>query len=202
MGGTPLPPFMDFCFQQKGGYGFGGYPHPPFTDKIRKIVFDGLPNCRWIFYNVYDTWIVFECKSWWIWSNSLCSQLLYTVHILSQFTPKDILSSTSQHLAMFCTGSRISHLYMYLPVIERWESDDSHSMATGAPNISNFFHADIYSKAWTFYNICYKTNEGSIIFSVFWYLRLCILYLAWFLVVFWMVFRNLIRCIWYLWWCI
>ena len=33
---------MDF-FQRKGGYGFGGYP-PPFTDKIRKVVFEGFPN--------------------------------------------------------------------------------------------------------------------------------------------------------------
>ena len=28
---------------QKIGYGYGGYP-PPFTDKIRKVVFDHLPN--------------------------------------------------------------------------------------------------------------------------------------------------------------
>ena len=41
MGGTPAPPFTDF-FRRKGGYGFGGYP--PFTDKIRKVVFEGLPN--------------------------------------------------------------------------------------------------------------------------------------------------------------
>ena len=41
LGGTPAPPFMDF-FRQKGGYGFGGYPIP-ITDKIRKVVFDGLP---------------------------------------------------------------------------------------------------------------------------------------------------------------
>ena len=29
---------------QKIGYGFVGYPPPPFTDKIRKVVFDGLPK--------------------------------------------------------------------------------------------------------------------------------------------------------------
>ena len=42
MGGTPSPPLRIF-FQRKGGYGFGGTP-PPFTDKIRKVVFDRLPN--------------------------------------------------------------------------------------------------------------------------------------------------------------
>ena len=50
-GGTPLPPFtdkirkvvFDGLFRQKGGYGFRGYPCPPFTDKIRKVVFDGFP---------------------------------------------------------------------------------------------------------------------------------------------------------------
>ena len=38
LGSSPLPPLRIF-FQRKGGYGFGG-----FTDKIRKVVFDGLPN--------------------------------------------------------------------------------------------------------------------------------------------------------------
>ena len=42
LGGYPRPPFMDF-FRQKRGYGFGGYP-PPFQDKIRKVVFEGLPK--------------------------------------------------------------------------------------------------------------------------------------------------------------
>ena len=32
---------MDF-FRRKGGYGFGGCPPPPFTDKIRKVAFDVL----------------------------------------------------------------------------------------------------------------------------------------------------------------
>ena len=41
-GGYSPSPLYGQNFQQKGGYGFGGYP-PPFTDKIRKVVFDGLP---------------------------------------------------------------------------------------------------------------------------------------------------------------
>ena len=43
MGGTPPPPLYGQNFKQKGSYGFGGYS-PPFTDKIRKVVFDLLPN--------------------------------------------------------------------------------------------------------------------------------------------------------------
>ena len=31
-------------FLKKKGYGYGGYPPPPFTDKIRKAVFDHLPK--------------------------------------------------------------------------------------------------------------------------------------------------------------
>ena len=41
MGGTPLPPFTDFFFSEKGVTDLGGTPAPPFTDKIRKVVFDG-----------------------------------------------------------------------------------------------------------------------------------------------------------------
>ena len=37
-------PLYGFFFQQKGTYGFGGSPRPPFTDKIRKVVFDRLPK--------------------------------------------------------------------------------------------------------------------------------------------------------------
>ena len=43
MGGTPLPPFTDFFFSEKGVTDLGGTPAPPFTDKIRKVVFEGLP---------------------------------------------------------------------------------------------------------------------------------------------------------------
>ena len=42
LGGTP-PPHLRFFFRRKGSYGFWGYP-PTFTDKIRKVVFDRLPN--------------------------------------------------------------------------------------------------------------------------------------------------------------
>ena len=42
MGGTP-PPLYGQNFRQIGGYGFGGYP--PFTDKIRKVVFEVPPKC-------------------------------------------------------------------------------------------------------------------------------------------------------------
>ena len=41
--GVPPSPPLRIFFQQKGGYGFGGYP-PPFTDKIRKVVFEVLPK--------------------------------------------------------------------------------------------------------------------------------------------------------------
>ena len=41
--GVPFSPPVRIFFQQKGVYGFGGFPPPPFTDKIRKVVFDGLP---------------------------------------------------------------------------------------------------------------------------------------------------------------
>ena len=41
--GVPPSPPLRIFFQRKGGYGFGGYP-PPFTDKIRKVVFDRLPK--------------------------------------------------------------------------------------------------------------------------------------------------------------
>ena len=40
-GGTP-PPLRTKILPKKS-YGFGGYPPPPFTDKIRKVVFDHLP---------------------------------------------------------------------------------------------------------------------------------------------------------------
>ena len=43
MGGTPLPPFTDKIFGKKGVTDLGGTP-PPFTDKIRKVVFDLAPN--------------------------------------------------------------------------------------------------------------------------------------------------------------
>ena len=42
--GTPHPPVYAYFFWQKGGYGFRGSPRPPFTDKIRKVVFDGFPK--------------------------------------------------------------------------------------------------------------------------------------------------------------
>ena len=38
------PPPLRTKFSQKNSYGFGGYPPPPFTDKIRKVVFDHLPK--------------------------------------------------------------------------------------------------------------------------------------------------------------
>ena len=41
--GTP-PPFTDFFFGKKGVTDLGGTPAPPFTDKIRKVVFEVLPN--------------------------------------------------------------------------------------------------------------------------------------------------------------
>ena len=42
--GVPPSPLYGFFFQRKGGYGFGGYSPPPFTDKIRKVVFEVLPK--------------------------------------------------------------------------------------------------------------------------------------------------------------
>ena len=42
--GVPPLPLYGQKFWHKGGYGFGGYPPPPFTDKIRKVVFDHLPK--------------------------------------------------------------------------------------------------------------------------------------------------------------
>ena len=41
--GVPPSPPLRIFFQQKGGYGFGGYP-PPFTDKMRKVVFEVFPK--------------------------------------------------------------------------------------------------------------------------------------------------------------
>ena len=37
---------------QKTGYGFGGTPLPPFTDKIRKVVFDSAPKLLTNFANL------------------------------------------------------------------------------------------------------------------------------------------------------
>ena len=37
--------FTDNIFSEKGVTDLGGNPPPPFTDKIRKVVFDGLPYC-------------------------------------------------------------------------------------------------------------------------------------------------------------
>ena len=46
LGGTPLPPFTDFLFfGEKGVTDLGGIP-PPYTNKIRKVVFD---NFSYIF---------------------------------------------------------------------------------------------------------------------------------------------------------
>ena len=42
-GVPPSPPFRIFFFSEKGVTDLGGTP-PPFTDKIRKVVFDGLSN--------------------------------------------------------------------------------------------------------------------------------------------------------------
>ena len=44
LGGTPLPPFTDFFFSEKGVTDLGGTTPPPFTDKIRKVVFEVLPK--------------------------------------------------------------------------------------------------------------------------------------------------------------
>ena len=63
LGGTPLPPFTDFFFSKKGVTDLGGTPAPPFTDKIRKVVFDPLPN-----WTMSKSW---ECFS----SNSVLSYL-------------------------------------------------------------------------------------------------------------------------------
>ena len=41
-GGTP-PPFTDKIFGKKGVTDLGGTPPSPFTDKIRKVVFEVLP---------------------------------------------------------------------------------------------------------------------------------------------------------------
>ena len=43
MGGTPLPPFTDKFFSEKGVTDLGGNP-PSFMDKIRKVVFELLPK--------------------------------------------------------------------------------------------------------------------------------------------------------------
>ena len=59
MGGTP-PPLYGQNFRQIGGYGFGGYP-PPFTDKIRKVVFEVLPYSIVPLCEGSETLI--ECKS-------------------------------------------------------------------------------------------------------------------------------------------
>ena len=37
-----VPPFTDKIFSKKGVKDLGGAP-PPFTDKIRKVVFEGFP---------------------------------------------------------------------------------------------------------------------------------------------------------------
>ena len=42
MGGTPLPPFTDKIFSEKGVTDLRGYT-PPFTDKTRKVVFEVAP---------------------------------------------------------------------------------------------------------------------------------------------------------------
>ena len=42
--GVPPSPPLRIFFQRKGGYGLRGYPAPPFTDKIREVVFDGAPR--------------------------------------------------------------------------------------------------------------------------------------------------------------
>ena len=42
---APLPPFTDKIFSEKGVTDLGGTP-PPFTDKIRKVVFDVALKCN------------------------------------------------------------------------------------------------------------------------------------------------------------
>ena len=44
MGGTSPPPFKGNIFGKKGVMDLGGTPLPPFTDKIRKVVFDPFPK--------------------------------------------------------------------------------------------------------------------------------------------------------------
>ena len=43
-GGYPPPPLYGFFFSEKGLTDLGGTPAPPFTDKICKVVFEGLPR--------------------------------------------------------------------------------------------------------------------------------------------------------------
>ena len=46
MGGTPPPPPLRTKFLARKGLRIWGVPPPsPFTDKIRKVVFDVAPNC-------------------------------------------------------------------------------------------------------------------------------------------------------------
>ena len=50
--GYPPPPLYGFFFSEKGVTDLGGNPAPPFTDKIRKVVFDGFPMLLPKFYYV------------------------------------------------------------------------------------------------------------------------------------------------------
>ena len=49
-GVPPSPPLWIF-FSKKGVTDLGGTPAPPFTDKIRKVVFDGFPKYSSKIYN-------------------------------------------------------------------------------------------------------------------------------------------------------
>ena len=51
LGGTPLYGFFP---SKKGVTDLGGTP-PPFTDKIRKVVFDGAPKSTIAFIRIYQT---------------------------------------------------------------------------------------------------------------------------------------------------
>ena len=51
-GGYPLPPFTDKIFSGEGVTDLGGTPPPPFTDKIHKEVFDVLPNSIHVYIKV------------------------------------------------------------------------------------------------------------------------------------------------------
>ena len=60
-------------FLSKKGYGLGGYPSPPFTDKIRKVVFDPFPMSIWAF------------------PNAICKPLSFFNYIFANYC-KDIFS--------------------------------------------------------------------------------------------------------------
>ena len=136
MGGTPLPPFTDKISGQKGGYGFRVYP-PPFTNKIRKVVFDVLPLTIMMF------WVLsIEYRSWMtlFWPTK-CPYVNNVDEIfrLSPYLPKSL---TNAYFSCFISKQNVSHVPLVREIFKNEDRDflrpQTQSPRTPPPFVSNF----------------------------------------------------------------